>query len=317
MNKKSAAGSMVVEASLVVPIFFLAIVPFLYLIRISLSQAVLERTLDEALRSFAVESYVVLREDDRPALDLTGDMDVAENIQPDVTEMIEIEDDIRDAARTAGAGLEEEGQESLLMDLAGTLYLRQKVLEILSGRDLASMGIEGGEEGLSFLGSRFFYSESAHRHLLNAQMTVDWSSPFSFFDPGISTFSRTTHAFTGETDKDSNSSGLSEKEEDDDTIVYRIGQGSHYHQADCFLIDKDIITISVSEAKLMGLSPCKRCRSDLAVTGLVLMTSGGEKYHLSSCGYLYPDLQEMTLEEAVKAGLSPCGICFGSEGYFQ
>ncbi len=316
MNKKSAAGSMVVEASLVVPIFFLAIVPFLYLIRITLSQAVLERTLDEALRSFAVESYVILREDDRPAPDLAEGMDTAEDIQPDVTEMIEIEDDIRDAARTAGAGLEEEGQESLLMDLAGTLYLRQKVLELLSGRDLDSMGIEGGEEGLSFLGSRFFYSESAHRHLLNAQMTVCWSSPFSFFDPGISTFSRTTHAFTGETNKGLDSGSSSEKE-DDDTIVYRIGQGSHYHQADCFLIDKDIITISVSEAKLMGLSPCKRCRSDLVVTGLVLMTSGGEKYHLSSCGYLYPDLQEMTLEEAVKAGLSPCGICFGSEGYFQ
>ena len=62
MSKRGISGSILVEASLVVPIFFIALIPFLYLLRICLSQTVLERALDEALRSLAVESYVILRD---------------------------------------------------------------------------------------------------------------------------------------------------------------------------------------------------------------------------------------------------------------
>ena len=310
MSKRNPGGSILVEASLVVPIFFLALLPFLYLIRICLSQAVLERALDEALRSLAIESYVILRED-------TGTL--SDETASGASELLEMKEEMKDALREAGtdASVEEDEDENILMDLAGSLYLRQKVLEALSVRDLDAMGIDGGEAGISFFASRFFYTEGSHRHLLHAEMTVLWTSPFSFVSLGESTFSRTTHAFTGEEDNGSADNGLSGKDGSDDTTVYRIGQGNHYHQADCFLIDKNILTISVSEAKQIGLLPCTRCRSDLAVTGKVLMTSGGEHYHLPSCGYLYPDLQSMTLSEAWEMGLSPCGLCYGSEGYFR
>ena len=310
MSRRSAGGSILVEASMVVPIFFIALVPFLYLMRISLTQAILERAMDEALRSLAVESYVLLREngsEDPPE----ASEDLSDEI-PDAGELQEIREEMKDAAREGGSE-----EESLLLDLFGTVYLRRKVLENLSGLDLQAMGIEGGEAGLSFLGSRFFFSEGTHRHLLNAQMTVAWASPFSFFDPPDSVFSRTVHAFSGEKGPVEVSEGAGEPSDSDDTYVYRIGQGVHYHQESCFLIDKDILMISVAEAEQMGLFPCSRCESSLVVTGEVYMTSGGDHYHRSSCGYLFPDLQEMTLEEAVRLGLTPCGLCYGSEGYFQ
>ena len=313
MSKRGISGSILVEASLVVPIFFIALIPFLYLLRICLSQTVLERALDEALRSLAVESYVILRDTEVSAGEtVSGDTETIEG----ASELFSMREEMKDTAREGSNG-ESGDDESLVMDLAGSLYLRQKVMDILSSRDLSAMGIEGGKAGISFLASRFFYSEGTHRHLLHAEMTVRWDSPFAFVDLGQSTFSRTTHAFSGEKEEGADGNEISGKEDGDDTIVYRIGQGIHYHQADCFLIDKNIIRISVSEAELMGLLPCSRCRSDLAVTGLVCMTSGGDHYHMSSCGYLFPDLRSMTLTEALEAGLSPCGLCYGSEGYFR
>ena len=50
------------EACLAVPVFFISLVPFLYLMRMSLTQNLLEVYLENAVEQLAVESYILFRD---------------------------------------------------------------------------------------------------------------------------------------------------------------------------------------------------------------------------------------------------------------
>lgn len=316
------SGSIMVEACMVVPIFFLVMVPFLYLMRMTLCTAMMENALQGALEQLAVESYVLMVSNGTEEGDSAEDATSAVAAETDTI----VSDPALAAHREELSDLQmemrsylasENGSEDLMLDLLGTLYLRGKIQHLLQEEDLGSWGIEGGWSGISLLGSRFFFSESGQDQLMQAALTIHWEQSFAFWSPEDTVIYRTTRAFGG-TDllRAEGTSGETSASSEDET-VYRMGQGVHYHQADCFLISKDILTLSAEEAISLGLRACERCRPSKISTGLVYMTSGGDRFHTASCDYLFPELTALTKEQAERMGLSPCGLCYGGENYFR
>ncbi len=295
------------EACLAVPVFFISLVPFLYLMRMSLTQNLLEVYLENAVEQLAVESYILFRDtgEEKPeeSDSLSGEaLEGAGELQEMKQEMKEF----------AAGG---DSSETLAMDFLGTFFLRERVLSLLEGENLSSLGILGGERGLSFLGSRLFFSESGHDHLIEGRITISWESPFSFWEPPETILVRTARAFTGRSSTADPASENSDASDSQTEEVFRIGEGSHYHRKSCFLIEKDIRGISPEEAALMQLTACSRCQPEDG--GVVYITGGGSHYHRISCGYLFPELTGMSLEEALELGLLPCGLCYGDNDYFR
>ena len=303
-------GSVTVEAAMIVPLFFLLMIPFLYLMRQSLTQAALEFALDDALFQMSVESYAWIRlsseKETLETISPAGDEETAQG-SAELAEMADEADSV--FYMTEGA------LEDLVIDLGGALYLKNRMLKNFTEDELMAMGVENGSSGISFSGSRFFYEESDHTHLIQAVCSISWESPFVFFHMPDSLLVRTTRCFTG-ADRNSQENPFPDQEDNQSDFVYRIGEGSHYHQRSCYLISKNILELSASQAAARGLIACERCRPDQNIQ-TVYITDGGYRYHTANCSYLFPNLQEMSLEDALSLGLAPCGLCVGGEDYFR
>lgn len=301
---------------MVVPLFFVAMVPFLYLMRIVLACIVLESALQEGMSQIAVSSYLLQRVNVLP--DQTEDSEEEYTLEDLAGNAAEL-DSLTDAVTSAfDSSLVEQAGEEAAVDIGGIFCLQSMMESSVSEEELTHLGVEGGWQGISFLGSRFFYQEEAsgvsHGYLLRGEMTVTFDDPFAFWDIPKAHLVRVCHAFTGEKDAAASSAGEEESSGDQET-VYKIGSnGTKYHQLGCYLIDKEIHSMDRQTAVSEGYERCSRCGGG---SGTVYVTSGGEKFHTKDCAYLYPDLTPMTKKEAQEAGLSPCGLCYGGEGYFR
>lgn len=302
-------ASITVEAALAVPVFLVSLVPFLYVIRMMLVQTIVEDAVTSCVQTLSCQSYVlsamgILEEDEE---DLSG---LSEQEAAGWTELTAIQEE--NLSAFSPEMLEKVGEEAVT-DLAGQFLLRAMLQKHLSEEDMGKWGVEGAWNGISLDGSRFFCSRDGHTCLIEAHVTIDWESPFSFWDPPDSTILRTGRAFTGV------HSSVSPEEEEEEAArnetVYTIGAGTRYHKSSCYLIDKKTSSMSRGEALTSGFFPCGRCGGGTSET--VYFSSGGETFHSRDCTYLFPNLHEMTLEEAVLSGYTPCALCYGSEGYFQ
>ena len=309
MIHKKMKASITVEAAIVIPVMVLVLIPFLYLLRIVLVQTMLEADLQNILTKAATESYVLERAGVKPA-------EEEEGAQGPIIEQAE------EKAEELGGLLGEwtalftgmdlgEMLEETLMDLAGQWYLQCELSRIWSDEALSAWGVESGWGGISLLESRFFYAEEDRGGLIRGVMEITWSFPGGFSKP-TTKIVRVVHAFLGEKDAamGPGKTGKAETEE----IVYRIGQGAHFHKLSCFLIDKNIEVLTRTQAEARGLGACPVCGGS---GDTVYVTDGGEKFHTHTCSILFPDLNPMSRIEAEAAGLTPCGLCFGSEGYFR
>ena len=313
MNGRKLQASVTVEAAIVIPVLVLVLVPFLYLLRIVLAGAMLEADLQNILTKAATESYVLEKAGIEPSDDVSEGSGGAEDV--------EIEGASDKAAELEGlgaswtslfAGLDADAMlEQTVMDLAGQWYLYLELGQIWTNETLEAWGVEDGWSGISLLESRFFYSEEGRGGLIQGVLEVSWSFPGGFTQPSTRIV-RTVHAFLGEKDKTMGS--VKSEAEETEEIVYRIGSGAHYHKLSCFLIDKNIVVLTESQAQAKGLQACPNCGGG---EGTVYATVGGEKYHTHTCAILFPDLVPMSLMEAIAAGLTQCGLCYGSEEYFR
>lgn len=200
----------------------------------------------------------------------------------------------------------------LLLNRVGSLVSGILVRSELKDAGLEYRGVTGGISGLNFAGAKLFYADSGHGALIKLKVSY---RP-DLLGGGLLTvneisISVTVHAFLGENPFEAE---LTEEEEDEEK-VYRIGNGEHYHKADCYLIDKEIHELSLWEAQEQGYTACKRCKAYESTT--VWVTSGGEAYHTPTCSYLFPELTAMTVEEAKELGLEECILCFTENEYFR
>jgi len=296
-----------VEAAIVIPVLVIVLVPFLYLLRIVLVQSMLEADLQNILTKAATESYVLERAGIKPA--------------EDVPEASGIEQAEEKAGELAGLtqswqclfeGMDtEELAEQTVMDLAGQWYLYGELSRCWSDEVLSAWGVEDGWGGISLAQSRFFYAEDGRGGLIEGVLDIAWSFPGGFVKPETR-ITRVVHAFMGEKDGATAAAGSGKAETEE--IVYRIGEGTHYHQLSCFLIDKDIEVLTREQAQARGLEACPLCGGGGET---VYVTEGGEKYHTHTCSILFPNLIPLSRVEAEAAGLTPCGLCYGSEEYFK
>lgn len=308
---KVLSGSITVEAAVAVPVFLVALLPFLYVIRMMLAQTILEDAVTQCLKNMGTEAYVLSAFGTFEDAGMSS-QGLSEESEKGISELSAMQEEGLSAF--SPSVLEQAGEEAAA-DLAGELLLKQSLQELLCEEDLEEWGIQNGWSGVSLLGSRFFYEEEGHSGLIKACVTISWQQPFSFWTVPDSFFERKARAFTGEKYSEAQQREDEEENSGSGRTVYQMGQGTHYHTRTCYLIYKHISSLRVEQAHARGLLPCSRCGG--GSSGTVYVTSGGLSYHSRSCPYLFPDLTSLTEEEALEKGLSPCGICMGEEGYFS
>lgn len=320
-GKRSLAGSVTVEAAIVVPVMVMVVIPFLLLMRMLIFSALFEDDVQDTLQEMAVISYVLQGNGEKEE---TGDSKDKEKRRErakeaaflDVSGTADKEEAYDDLMRQMDGFLFEgemgEAMDGIVLDAIGLLYMQASLREKWSSEELEAWGVKGGWSGISFLNSAFLYSDDSRGKLIRAELTISWSSLAGLYTPQDGTISKVTRAFFGASDSASSSSkGNSEEAED---RVYQIGNGMHYHVMSCFLIDKQKTSLTQSEAQGKGLLPCSLCGGG---SGTVYATSGGDRYHTSSCSVLFPNLKGMTKGEAMAQGLTPCGLCYGNNEYFK
>ena len=316
MNRKA---SMTVEAALVFPLFILIWIPFLYCLKYEILYESLKRNVFHTAQILSSAGYL---------MEQTGLRDVQNGVY-----LKEEEAEPSEIASVASDWLEQAGEAgSYTADL---LRYCLKILEApgttgqVIGREawkgavdeawkLAASAVSGkmqpesfwmelgAESSPHFAYSRFFYSKSGVTDLISvtAYVPVKWPDPFGFFADQRVYASVQTRAFVGN-DRSCGTDDVAADEEKK-TIYYRIGDGTHYHSLDCFLIDKDVVNMSREEALAEGYKPCKACGGG---SGMVYVTKGGVRYHVKGCMHLFPDLIALTDEEMASGRYQPCGFC--------
>ncbi len=201
-----------------------------------------------------------------------------------------------------------EKAKELLLNQAGTMLAEELLQGYLPGKTELG-GVAGGQRGLSFSGSRFFYEEDSHKALicLKLRFQPELLAGGTPFDPSPLSLSCVTHAFLGD-------NPFRKEEEPPEDKIFRIGQGTRYHTHECYLINKNIRELSLWEAQQQGLEPCSHCLP--WESAVVYASAGGECYHAEGCAHLYPNVAALDFDEARKLGLEPCKICLGDEEWF-
>lgn len=299
-------GSMIVEASLILPVVVICILPFLYLFRMLLFQMVLEKGVDECVKQMAIEMYVLER------ISILPECNEEEEKEIDQSKIEQLEVLVDEYT----AFFEEDGWKEKLQEwgyeLAGEMILKERLEEWLKTEKLDAWGVRGGWSGISVSKSDFIYTETGHHYLIKGAVSFEWENIFAFWMPEPVTIQRIYHCFVGE-------EGASEEQSDinssGDVMVYRIGNGTKYHSSQCYLLSKNTYTSTQSEAEKSGRKPCERCKPCGEIT--VYQTKGGEHYHMGNCSYLYPDVTQLSMEEAAKLGYTGCGLCQGENQYFS
>ncbi len=195
-----------------------------------------------------------------------------------------------------------------LVDQLGCALAKSFMTKDLADTDLSSWGVADGIGGISLWGTKVFYAQQGHEGLI--RLMVSYKPEFfgteGLFEAAPVRLRTVTHAFWGD--------GGPESAGDSEPKVYRIGDGEKFHTLDCYIIDKNVTELSLSEALAQGYEPCSQCKG--WESGTVYVSKGGECFHTKHCSHLYPELAEMTLSEARELGLEPCKLCVGKEEWF-
>ena len=258
-ERKGAAGSITVEAAMIIPIFLLMMLPFLFLIRRLTFCFMFESGVQDALTLLSVISYVAEKAENR-GIQTQEQKDKQKKAVEDREEKAGSYSALLGTVSrlfSSGSG-ESDALDELLLNEAGMLYMWTELCRRWDSATLEAWGVEGGWAGISMADSEFFYSDEKRRGLMKADIRISWASPVSFWTPEEGRICKVTHAFLGEKDAGSGRGQRDESEEDAET-VYRIGEGTKYHTGSCFLIDKEKVEISSAAALARGIPPCSLC----------------------------------------------------------
>ena len=305
-RRKKARGSVSLEAALVFPVFVLFLLPFIFLLRVLVLQSVLETAMQSIAEELAEKSYLI------KVAGVVSEEEGSANPYP-ITDLIGKKEELKgllDSVRSFLEPAEDDALQGVLVDLAGAAIVKEMLKQKVPESFLESYGVKDGWNGITTLGTTLFYEEEGHRYLMEICCNIELKQVVSFWKMEDVRITRVVHAFMGESDEAALHNGKTSLDKED--LVYQIGQGVHYHQLSCYLIQKAVKTTSKTAAESSGLLPCSRCHGGNGA--VVYYTEGGTHYHGDGCEYLFPNLTEMSLDEAIAKGLTSCGLCFGGKG---
>ena len=308
MTNSSFKGAITAEASMVLPIIVICILPFIFVFRMLLFQIVLENGVDECVKQMAIEMYLLERISVLPQYN-----DEKENIEIDQSKAEQLQKVIEEYASFFS---EEEWNDRLQewgYELAGEILFKQRLQKWLEKENLSEWGVEEEWDGIEVTESDFLYEKENHHFLISGTVSYEWEKVSSIWKPERVMIRRVYHCFVGENISMYDPDGKTEYS--DEETVYCIGSGTKYHSVDCYLINKDVYTSTKGQAEMAGKQPCERCDPVNLIT--VYQTGGGDHYHTQNCSYLNPKVTLLTREEALRLGYTGCGLCWGGEKYFS
>lgn len=306
---KKKAGALTVEASILVPVAFVVLLPFLFIIRtVYIYDAVQSAAMDTAGLMSTV-FYLSEKLPESGELEQTVREKAEAAVQTYIPEYQGFLDTLSGIAQEYGAGL-------FVKNLALQQVARFFCAHLLQDREMLEQGIRGGTGRISYVLSDFFLEKGGRTDLFRMtllyELTFPFNSRFATLRPVL--VSATARKFLGVSLSGHGSDGAQSAQEDISGVYYRIQNGTHYHTASCYLIDKTLHTLSLQEAKAQGYTACSYCKDQ--VGQVVVITHGGTRYHAPNCYHIGSQISILTWDEICQGGYQPCQICIGGGTWF-
>lgn len=315
-------GALTVEASIVMPIFILAILSLAMFLRVLYAYEIVGQAVDNVANDMATLTYLY----DKSSL-LTIQKDIDSNLQTKAKNASESIDTItqefnnllNDGTFSAGDIFDSinyiiNDKESLLAYPIDQGYeiLKTKIGSLLAGAlfnrylsqdRLSSLYIEQ----FNFDSSRFLYTTGIYNNQIDliASYKIAIPDPLNILGDIDIRQGITVRAWTG---KESNECEPLVNN-DDEVKVYIVGNGTKYHKSSCNVVSKKVKMITLEQAKLKGYKSCDYCRNKANKASNVYVTRYGQKYHHKSCRFINPDVKTITLSQAKDKGYRPCKLC--------
>lgn len=289
-------GSITVEASLVLPIFILAVVCFFFFFQIILVQETMQSALERTAKYAAEWTYAktYLPEDEK----------TEEEEKPG--------DGRQDGKKQEGENKDRYSGE----DLLSTVLLRGVFERNLNTELVDASCLKGGVKGILFLSNQLETSEMIH-------MTISYRFriPISMFGlrdiPSLQAVD--VMPFVGFLGTGSGEKTGSDEEKEE--YVYVTPTGTVYHKsASCSYIKINLSSTTLESVGGLRNSsggkyyPCESCmkHGEQSGGGILFVTPDGERYHNSvSCSKITRTVKEIPLSEV--GGRSPCSRCCKKE----
>ena len=303
-------GSLTVEATFVVPLVFVVILPFLFVLR--------SVYVYDSVQSAVIETTELMQ----PLFFLTEKLPDPVSEAPEGTEQAEetAQGALHSFQQLLGT-LEQIGQETgvdvLLKNLALQQIAKHFTKDLLEEKKLGQYGLSGGEGSLSFLLSDFLIDHDEYGQLFRIHVRYERTFPFrsTFASLKPVMIHAVARKYVGRpTQGDGSGGGQDAGEESETRVYYRLRNGTHYHLASCYMLDKATSSVSRTTAEARGYQPCGFCHPE--TLSVVTITEAGTKYHSADCYHIGGSVTQVTWEEIQECGYQPCAICIGGGGWF-
>ena len=271
-------GSLTVEAALVVPVSFLAVILFFNLFLFLEVQVRMEKELAEICRELMPVGTILSKATEK-----------------------------KDSASE-----EKDGVEKLLRQLGTEGYLTLRIGQRLKGEKWLRL-IRGGTDGISFAGSSIYEGGMDIRILADYSYAPE-SGIFRW--GGISVKQQiVARGFSGAGRVPAKQK--EEEDEDDETAVYVAENGTVFHRSqDCTYLKITVRPVTAEQLPRERNSsggkyyPCEYCGD--APGSIYYIAEYGDRYHKTvACRALRRSVTEITEEEALEKGLRACSKCGG------
>ena len=272
-------GSLTVEAALVVPISFLAVILFFNLFLFLQVQVRVEKELTEITRELMPVGTILSK----------------------VTET------------GSGSPEEKNGTERLLRKLGTEGYLTLRISERLEKEKWIRL-IQNGTDGFSFIGSSIYENGMDIRIFVSYAFQPD-SGVFHW--GGIPVKQQVVARGFGGAGR-TPAPQRPEEEQDDENVVYVADNATVFHRkADCTYLKITVRTVSAEQLPKERNSSggkyyaCEYCGDSPAI--IYYIAEYGDRYHTTvSCRSLRRSVSEISEEEALERGLRACSKCGGA-----
>ncbi len=284
--RKRMQGSLTVEATLILPLFFFVVFGFLYFFQVFKLQIKIQDSLTEIGQEASRYGYVYEY--------LTKD---------GATEA---------SSEEQGTGSTGEVIKQTLCKLVDGSFYKVRFKELMEN-DKSLQVVKGGVEQISFMGSSFM-TENAQIQVV-ASYDVQIPVPFfSYFSIPIVQKVK-TRGFVGVTLKN-DTEGNQAEEENQEEVVYATRKGTAYHKStDCTYLSPKITSISAEALQTKRSKSgaiyyaCEACCEGTSPQSNYFITAYGNRYHTSKlCTKI--DRTILTLKKSEVGTRKPCSKCY-------
>lgn len=321
-------ASVTVEAAIVFPLFVLAWIPLLYMIRycivyeigMQMSYSIAE-LVGEAGYLYELASLKEIQDDvwegneyhdsETPVMSFTDEFGLSaeENVVL-FSGVLDYCLRVFQQGTDLSSGVKGEGWK-MAVNLTGSLLVSGLLRSMTDMNQWKIWGIQDIRTHYT----EMFYAADGYEDLIRIVLDIplSWPDPFRIFGEKHLIVSAVTRAFIGVGKTEETEMEPSKEIEEEKVTYYRIGNGKKAHLHSCYLIEKDLHQIDRTTAIEKGYTACLNCNAQGV---LVWVTGGGEKYHNYGCIHLFPNLTPISEDELASGRYTPCAICIGGGEWF-